>query len=460
MSTMNLENLKNQKVGILGLGEENFALAKYFLKQGIKFIICDRSSKEELGERYEKLKNLAEEFRLGPGYLDSLKDFEVVFRTPSLPYLDAKIQEAKTAGVKISSEIKYFFHSCPCAILGVTGTKGKGTTASLIAEILKKALAKNIYLAGNIGTPPIEFLDKLRPEDVIVLELSSFQLQDLDQSPHIAVILDVKVDHLDYHKDEQEYIQAKTNIVKYQSKNDFAVINADYLTSIEFAAMTPAEIYWFSRRKSVDQGAWIKSDEEIILREKDEDISICKTSEVFLRGKHNLENICAAIAAGRICGADIKSIKKQVKNFKGLEHRLEFVRDLNGIKFYNDSYSTTPDTTIAAIHSFSEPIILLLGGSEKNADYSKLAEVISESPVKKIINIGLTGQKIIDLIKNPSIEIVREIKTIDEAVALATKSAKPGNIILLSPASASFDCFKNYKQRGDLFKQEVISIKI
>ncbi|MFA6493365.1 MAG: UDP-N-acetylmuramoyl-L-alanine--D-glutamate ligase [Patescibacteria group bacterium] len=463
MKNLKLENLKNQKVGILGLGQENSALLEFLYKKGINVTVCDKKEKGEAGEHLEKIKNLPIQFRFGDNYLDNLEDFDVVFRTPGLPYLDSKISNALKAGVVVSSQIKLFFDLCPCPIVGVTGTKGKGTTTTLIYEILKKSskfsgLNSRVFLGGNIGTPPIEFLDKLQVDDVVVLELSSFQLQDLEKSPNIAIALDIKVDHLDYHKDKKEYVEAKTNIVRFQTKDDFAVINADYLTSIELAAATPAQVYWFSRRKSVDKGTWVKNKEEIILRDNDKDNFICKTNELTLRGEHNLENVCAAVTASYLAGADITSIGDSVRSFKGLEHRLEFIREFNGISFYNDSFSTTPDTTIAAVKSFSAPIILLVGGSEKNANYEELSEVISSSSVKKIINIGSTGEKIIDLIKRPSINIVKDIKTMDEAINLALDSAESGDVVLLSPASASFDRYKNYKERGELFKKTVLSL--
>ena len=471
-----MPNLKDQKVGILGLGDENIALVKFLVRLGAKVVIADQKTKEELGEYYHQVKDLPVQFRLGPHYLDHLEDFETLFRTPGLPFFHPKIQAAKKSGVEISSQTKLFFELCPCPIIGVTGTKGKGTTVTLISEILKRKLemrngkcensstshishlTSHIFLGGNIGNPPIDFLEKLTPQDIVVLELSSFQLQDLDKSPHISVILDIKVDHLDYHRDEAEYIEAKRNIVRFQLKDDFAIINADYLTSIEFATLTPAKIYWFSRRKSIDEGVWLSPQKEIILRINDKDIPIAKTSAVLLRGEHNLENISAAILASYLAGADISSIQKVVKDFKGLEHRLEFVKSFQGIHFYNDSFSTTPDTTIAAIRSFKEPIILLCGGSEKNADYKNLGEVISQSSVKTLISIGKTGAKIIAEVKNPQIKKIADTKTMAKAVDLAISLAKEDDVILLSPASASFDNFKNYQDRGEIFKKKVVNL--
>lgn len=450
-------NYKDKKVGVLGLGEENLALVDFLIKEGAKVVICDQKQKEELGDYYNQVKDLPVQFRLGPHYLDYLEDFQTIFRTPGLPYLNKKIQKAKLAGVEISSQIKLFFDRCLSPIVGITGTKGKGTTASLIGEILKED-DKSFYLGGNIGTPPIEFLDKLTKKDIVVLELSSFQLQDLRKSPHIAVILDINIDHLDYHKNEREYVQAKQNIVRHQKKNDFAVINADYLTSFEFAALTDGEVYYFSRRKSIDQGAYVAKKEIILRNNFGQDYPIINLDKIQLRGYHNLENIAAAAVGSFLCGVKIISISKAISKFKGLEHRLEFVKEINGVKYYNDSFSTTPETTIAAINSFSEPIILLLGGSEKNANYRKLGQTISNSSVKTIIAIGLTAARIIKEVKKLKIDIIEEIKTMAEAIKITRELARPGDVVLLSPASASFDRYRNYKERGNIFKQIVSEI--
>ncbi|KKQ74553.1 MAG: UDP-N-acetylmuramoylalanine-D-glutamate ligase [Berkelbacteria bacterium GW2011_GWB1_38_5] len=456
LSKMKIEKFLNKKIAILGLGEENTALVKFLANCGSQITVRDQKNKDEVENYYREIANLPVKFKLGSDYLKNLNDYDIIFRTPGLPYFNQKIQDAKKAGVQISSQTKHFFELCPCPIIGVTGTKGKGTTATLIYEILKKKSKANskIYIGGNIGNPPINFLNKLNPTDWVILELSSFQIQDLDKSPYIAVILDIKIDHLDYHKDEKEYIEAKLNLVKFQTKKDFAVINADYLTSIEFASSTMAQVYWFSRRKSIDQGAFVDFDGEIILRDN-EDYNVTSKDNLQLKGEHNLENITAAVTASHLAGAKIEAIKETVEEFKGLEHRLEFVKEINGVKYYNDSFSTNPDTTIAAIKSFKEPIILLIGGSEKNADYDQLAEIISRSSVKTIINIGLTGQKIISKINSQNIEIFDDIQEMTAAIDMAFKKANTGDIVLLSPASASFDRYENYKQRGLLFKQSV-----
>lgn len=458
-------DFSEKKIGILGLGEENIALIKYLFANGANNLtVCDKKSEGELDKYLSQIGN-GLKYQLGDNYLENLSDFEIVFRTPGIPFLSPEIQSAQQEGVIISSQTKLFFDLCPCPIISVTGTKGKGTTATLISEILKKSEAQNpksekkIYLGGNIGNAPIEFLNDLKSNDLVILELSSFQLQDLEKSPRIGVVLNVASEHLDIHETTAEYIEAKTSIVSHQTKDDFAVINADYLTSFEFAAQTPAQVYWFSRHKSVDQGAWV-GDGRIFYRENDKDMEITKTSELKLRGEHNWENICGSITAARLAGADFVSISETIKSFKGLEHRLELVAEINGVKFYDDSFSTAPEPAIAAIKSFTEPIILIAGGSEKNADYAELGEIIDHSNVKTVIIMGVTtGPRIKAEIKSPNIKVIDTAKNFDEVFGVIKQEMKLGDVVLLSPASASFDWFKNYKDRGLQFKEKVLEIE-
>ncbi|EKD56792.1 MAG: UDP-N-acetylmuramoyl-L-alanyl-D-glutamate synthetase [uncultured bacterium] len=506
---MNKLNWQNKRIALLGFGIENQAVLEYLIKQGANDItICDKDQNLKLKTKNEKpqlkTQNYDIKYQLGKNYLDNLEQFDIVFRTPGIPYLTPEIQGAKKTGTLVTSQIKLFFDLCSAKIIGVTGTKGKGTTVSLITEILKLQITNykfsldkletpvgqinsksrisnfqnkskilnhksKIYCGGNIGNAPIEFVDKIKKDDWVVLELSSFQLQDLDKSPHIAVVLDIKDDHLDHHQDRDEYIDAKTSIVRYQSKDDFTVVNLDYLTAYKFALMSPTvNDYYFSRTKLVDLGTFVRWNNkkgknklgEIILRTEKRDQPICKTNEVTLRGEHNLENICAAITASHLAGASIKSIKDEVIKFKGLEHRLEFVKEIGGAKYYNDSFSTTPETAIAAIKSFSELIILIVGGSDKGANYTQLINEITRSTVKTLIAIGVTGSIIVKKLKtkNQKLQIIDDCKNMKEIVGCASKEAKPGDVILLSPASASFDMFANYKDRGEQFKSAVADL--
>ncbi len=493
---MILDHLKNKRVAILGLGMEGEALTQFLDGKAKNIALLDQLSEKELQGRAEKerdnvllqiLNNKKFEHRFGPSYLNNLTDFEIIFRSPGIPYLHDKIQQAKEKRVVISSQIKLFFDLCPCPIIGVTGTKGKGTTATLISLMLQSnkvettrpntgldTVKRKVYLAGNIGEPAITLIDKLSRDDIIVLELSSFQLQDLEISPHIAIVLNISVDHLDYHKDKIEYRDAKLNIVRHQNKNNFAIINQDFLTAFEFASQTAAQIYYFSSKDSIDQRAYIKECKmanvkcqmhqgiyEVVLRMGDKEEVVCRSDEIKLLGKHNLENIAAAAAAAKIAGADINSIRSVAKKFSGLPHRLEFVVEINRVKFYNDSFATNPAPTMAAIDSFVLPIHLILGGSSKGADFKKLAQRIKNSSVESVNLIGVEAQKIAQALKK--VNFNRKIHflsgNIDQIVKTIFGKAKRGEIILLSPACASFDMFKNYKDRGEQFKRAVIKLK-
>jgi UDP-N-acetylmuramoylalanine--D-glutamate ligase len=428
-----LERYNNEKIAILGFGVEGKATFEYLLKHGIKADILDKKD--------------------DPNYLDKLKNYNVVFKTPGISPLLPEIVTAKKNGVIFTSQIEEFFNSCPAQIIGITGTKGKGTTSTIIYDILK-AGEYDVYLGGNIGAPAIEFLDQLKVSSWVVLELSSFQLQVLEKSPHIAVVLNITSEHLDYHKDTEEYRKAKRNIVSHQNENDLAIINDDYEVSRNFAKSTPASKYFFSRDHKVE-GCYVDDKDQIILNVEGENVVIATFNELKLRGRHNLENVTAASLTAYLAGANPETISKVVRNFLGLEHRLELVCEVSGVKYYNDSFSTTPETAIAALDSFTEPIILIAGGSSKRSDYRELGKKIADSNVKTLILIGDTADEIKSAIPNFKGEIVLGLAKMAEIVVEATKWSKEGDVVLLSPASASFGLFENYKDRGNQFKAAV-----
>jgi len=409
-----------KKVAILGYGMEGQDAEAFFKKQGAEITILD--------QKFDK------------NYLRGLEGFDLIVRSPGVYRFLPEIVTAEKSGVKISSAIKLFFEECPAKIIGITGTKGKGTTATLIYQILKKA-GKDVFLAGNIGKPYLELLSKLNKESFVVLELSSFQLIDLNISLHIAVVLNITLDHMDWHKSREEYVDAKKNIVRYQKKDDFAVINTDYQSSKIFAGETKAKVVYFS--KSTLPGKFKRN--------------------LLLRGEHNLENIAAAVAIGKILKVSDEVIMSVLSSFKGLEHRLELVANVGGVSFYNDSFATGPQPTIAAIKSFSEPLTVILGGSEKWLDYTELGRVVARS--KNLINaiiIGLVGPKIKKAITAAGFEgkiIDLGKNSIKEIVKKAFSMTPKGGVVLLSPAAASFDMFANYKDRGDQFKKAVQSLK-
>jgi len=447
-------NFKDKKVAVLGLGLEGEDVCRFLLQQKAKITVFDQKTASELGKIYQELKKKGVQFSLGKNYLQpGLTSFDFVFRSPGFHRFLSQIIQAEKKGVVITSATKLFFDLCPGKIIGVTGTKGKGTTATLIYEILKKA-KKKIFLAGNIGESMLNLLPKLNKDSWVVLELSSFQLMDLDKSPQIAVVLFITSEHLDYHQDRDEYLQAKSNIVRHQKRKDYSIFNADDPISTSFAKLTSAQAFYFSRSKKVN-GAYVKNKQIILGKE-----ILGQTKDLKLRGEHNWDNVCAAVTAGFLAEAKIDSIKKVVFSFPGLEHRLELVRVKNKVSFYNDSFSTTPETAIAAIKAFHEPLILIAGGSEKGSDYSQLGQEIAKSSVKTLILIGKTVEQLRKVVNQAGFkgEIVFRPGEMKKIVEVAWKKSKPGDVILLSPACASFDMFKNYKDRGHQYKKSVANL--
>lgn len=456
---MTKEDLRHKKVAILGIGVEGLALAEFLHDSFAMVTVLDEREEKEIDpDIFEKLGQLDTPGVFGKNALQSLSEYEILFRSPGIKRNQDALNEAFDKGIIISSPTQLFFDLCPCPIIGVTGTKGKGTTSSLITEMLIEE-GFDTHLGGNIGTPPLTFLDVLTPESKVVLEMSSFQLQDLTISPHIAVMLMTTSEHLDYHKDVYEYIDAKRNILRHQTIHDFAILNKDYPASNESDVETVGKIYKVSREQNIDVGCYVHDDKIFLkLTDTEDGIEIIETKDILLPGKHNLENVCAAILAATLSGAQLKSIVQVLKTFKGLEHRLELIKEIHGIRFYDDSFSTTPETAIAAIEAFTEPEILLLGGSSKNSDFTELGNTITEAKnIKAIIKIGAEWDRIKSHIKGQlsHVQIFEDCETMQEAVKKAASLAENGDVILLSPACASFDKFKNYKERGNLFKQAV-----
>jgi UDP-N-acetylmuramoylalanine--D-glutamate ligase len=406
--------LRDKKIAIVGMGVNNKHLAGYLSKQGIKFDVFEQwADPDEL--------------------IPKIGGYDILFRTPGLPYLSKVIQEALNQGIEISSQTKLFFDLCPCPIIGVTGTKGKGTTSSLIHSILLDA-GKKSWLAGNIGKDPFEFLEEIKKDDFVVLELSSFQLQDLHKSPHIAVVLNITLDHVNpnlkmsTHYTREEYLQAKAKIVAAQTEEDFAVLNPDLPD-------------WF---KEAGKGKKIIYDPK--------SVSHMKT---MLLGKHNLENIAPAVEVAKILRIDQRTIDEAVAEFAPLPHRLEYFVGEDGITYVNDSFSTNEDSTIAAIAAFSQPTVLILGGSDKGHTYEGLAKAISESShVKGAVVIGDVAERIKKTLHKFTGKVADGGKTMHEILRAARDMAQKGDVILLSPAAASFGLFKDYKERGSLFMKE------
>lgn len=452
----------DKNVAVLGLGVEGLSNLQFLKEKNANVWVLDRRQKEDIDPSLlTSAEALGAQFIFGKDYLKNLTDYHVIVRSPGVKRLLPELVAAEKSGVIITSQIKLFFDLCPAKIIGVTGTKGKGTTSTMIYEMLKAA-GRDVYLGGNIGTPPLDFLSKLQSSSWVVLELSSFQLQDLHKSPHIAVMLMITSEHMDHHASLEEYVEAKRNILRFQTADDFAIVNRDYPASNESDILTEGKVFYVSRERETDNACFSFGD-KVRIRKNGNDLEIIKINEIKLPGKHNLENVCAAVMAANLAGVGQKHIVDVLKSFTGLEHRLELIRELDGIKYYDDSFSTTPETAVAAIESFEQPKILILGGSHKGSNFTELGKTIRESKsIKAIIGIGEEWFRIKEEIgidnKELGIEIIEDKQDMKAIVAAAAKIAKSGDIVLLSPACASYGMFKNYKDRGNQFREQVLSL--
>lgn len=439
----------SQTIGLLGFGVEGQSTLRYLQKHGAtNLVVLDKNPNLSVPTGVE--------YRWGDDYLN-LAGVQVLFRSPGIrPDLPSLLEFQKQGGI-MTTAIRYFLEHVPGQTIGVTGTKGKGTTSSLIYEILRTA-GKKVYLGGNIGRSPLDFLDELTTDSLTVLELSSFQLFDVERSPNLAVILNVTSEHLDYHRDTAEYVQAKANIVRYQRPTEVAIAHLDYPTSAQILASAPGRQLAYSVQRRVAAGAYLEG-ETIYWAETQE--PLVQASDVHLRGRHNLENVCAALSVGKVLEIDVSTMRQAVRDFRGLPHRLEEVGQVRGVTYFNDSFSTVPETAMAAVKAFTEPVLIILGGSDKGSDYGELGRFLAHADqVKEVILIGRMADRIEAAITAGGgvSKITRVEGGMAEIVKYAAQAAVAGDVVVLSPACASFDMFKNYKERGEQFRQAVAQL--
>lgn len=452
--------LNHRKVAIIGLGVSNLPLLDYLYEKNAKVTVFDDKDIDQIPKDIlDKITKYTFKFSFGKNSLSKLVGFDLIFRSPSClptnPALSAEIDR----GALVTTEVEMLMKMCPCKLIGITGSDGKTTTTSLIYEILKKAGYK-CYLGGNIGYPLFTKLNEIQPEDIVILELSSFQLMGMDISPEISVITNITPNHLNIHKDYEEYIDAKKNIFKYQNEDGILVTNFDNDVTREISKEAHGNVIYFSSKEKLENGYIVDGD---VIKECDDNLRkhILNVKDVKLRGVHNFENICTAIAATKTL-VDMDTAVGAVKAFDGVEHRIEFVREVFGVKWYNDSSSSSPTRTISGLNAFDEDIVLIAGGYDKNLDYTPMAKTIVDK-VKTLILLGQTSGKIFDVVKE---ELDKQDKKLDiymcnnlkDTITLAKKHAKAGQVVLFSPASASFDMFKNFADRGDQFKKLVNEI--
>ena len=451
------EFLQKSKIAIIGLGVSNIPLLEYMynLKANVT-VFDDRQIEKIPKDILDTVTKYGFEFIYGTNSLNELHGFDIIFRSPSCMPTKEELRLEQKRGAIITTEIEMFMKVFPGKIIGVTGSDGKTTTTSLIYEILKNN-GYNCYLGGNIGIPLFTKLKEMCPEDIAVLELSSFQLIGMDVSPDISVITNITPNHLNIHSSYEEYIESKKNIFKYQNEDGILVLNYDNDITRECKNEAEGKVILYSSQTKLDDG--IILDNNLIKECKDKlRRHILNTDELILRGRHMYENACAAIAATSVF-VEPEKAAKVIKSFRGVEHRLEFVRELNGVKWYNDSIASSPTRTIAGLNSFNERITLIAGGYDKNLDYTPLAKPILDK-VDNLVLIGQTAGKIFNSVKEEAEKEEKDIKiymcdTLENAILLSKKITSVGSIVLLSPASASFDMFKDFAHRGNKFKELV-----
>lgn len=452
-------DIKGKYVAIMGMGVSNTPLIRYLMDLDANITVFDKKTEDEIGKSViEEYVLQGVQFSLGENYLDNLHGYDIIFRSPGIRPDIPPIQKEVERGAILTSEIEKLIELCPSKIVGVTGSDGKTTTTTLIYMMLKEE-GYNCYLGGNIGTPLFAKIDEMTPEDIIVLELSSFQLMTLTKSPNISVVTNISPNHLDIHKSYEEYIDAKKNIFNFQEKDDVLVLNYDNDITREFSYQANGNVKFFSRKQELNDGIIVDDNKiKIVIDGKKEDI--IDIDDILLLGIHNVENACTAIAAINNL-VKKESIIKVLTTFKGVEHREEFVRELNGVKWYNDSIGSSPTRTIAGLASFKTKVVLIAGGYDKHLDYTDMGKYILDH-VKVLILMGQTKDKIKTATlaeiaqRGDDINLpIFECSTLEEAVDIAYKNSSENDVVFFSPASASFDMFKNFVERGNKFKEIV-----
>ena len=445
--------LKDKRVLVVGLGKSGVASALFLKERGARVTVSDTKSPDQLREEIPQLLDHGITVETGGHGERTFRGQDLIVVSPGVPFDAPPLVQARALGELVVGEIELAAQHIPGPIVAITGSNGKTTTTTLAGEILTAGGIPTL-VGGNIGTPAISLVSQAKPETAVVLEVSSFQLETIATfRPKIAVILNITPDHLDRHRTFQAYVEAKARIFENQQASDFAVLNEDDATCRTLGERSRGQVFWFSRKKEVPRGAWVK-DGQILFRDGQSQREIMLVSEIPLKGAHNVENILGAICAGALMGCDPAKIREAIQNFKAVEHRLEYVATVKGVEYYNDSKATNVDATIKALESFPKNIHLIVGGKDKGSDYTVLNDLLRER-VKRVYTIGAAAGKIESQIK--AAEVVHA-ETLENAVRRASAVAQPGDIVLLAPACASFDQFQSYNHRGRVFKEIVGSL--
>ncbi len=455
---MFFEGMKTKKTAFIGVGVSHTDLIKLFLKKGIDVTVCDKKTAEQMKE-YEELKAAGAQFSLGDSYLDGMAEgkYDVVFRTPGMYYYNDVLTQARKSGTAVTSEMEVFFDLCPCPIYAVTGSDGKTTTTTIIAELFA-AEGKTVHKGGNIGRALLPIIEQVKETDVAVVELSSFQLISMRTSPDVAAVTNITPNHLNVHKDMQEYIDAKANLLLHQNAFSKAVLSLDNDTAAALAPLVRGDLAYFSRTKTVDNGAFLNENGMLCYNDHGKITEILDMKTIKIPGLHNVENYLTAIAVtwGKVSP---ETVRRVAAEFGGVEHRIELVREFDGVKYYNNSIASSPTRVIACLKTFEQKQIMIMGGSDKGISFEPMAQLVCER-VKTLILMGETKEKIRQAVtecpsykeNNPEIFIVKDMA---EAVEKAHSIAVSGDIVSLSPACASFDMYRMFEDRGNHFKSLV-----
>lgn len=455
------KSMNGKKIAFCGIGTSNLPLIELFIKYGASVTACDRRTREQLGDSADVAQKAGAKLSLGDDYLKNL-DVDIVFRTPGMRYYMDELVEMRNRGVVVTSEMEVFFDLCPCKIYAITGSDGKTTTTSIIAQMLQ-AQGKTVHLGGNIGKPLLPEIESIGYDDAAVVELSSFQLISMRKGPDVAVVTNLAPNHLDIHKDMQEYIDAKKNLVIHQGAFSRVVLNKDNEITNGFEPECRGRVLKFSRKSQLNNGAYLDENNNIVFADNGKKTVVMNIVDIKIPGMHNVENYMAAISAvwGEV---SVENIVNVAKTFAGVEHRAEFVREFEGVKYYNDSIASSPTrTALGTLSLYDFKIILIAGGYDKKIPYDGLGPVICDK-VKYLILMGATAPKIKAAVLNADNysdgnPTIIEVSNMEEAVAKAREVAKPGDLVSMSPASASFDLYKNFDQRGKHFKSIVNGLK-
>ena len=444
-------NLKNKNVLVVGLARSGVSALRLLLKEGAKVTVTDTAGKDKLVDAVSRLKGLSISYELGGHNLETFLKSDLIIISPGVPYKSEYLLKAREKGIPVISEIELAYNLLKPPIIGITGTNGKSTVTTLTGELIK-ACKRNVFVGGNLGTALTDAVLSDKKWDAAVAEISSFQLETIrDFRPKTAVLLNITPDHLDRYDSMDEYVWAKARIFENQDKSDFAVLNADDAYTSDIIKNIKSDIILFSRLKSIDRGVYIKGN-DIVSNISGKDEIVIKTDELGIKGVHNIENAMASIAAAQLSGCPVEFMRPALKRFAGLEHRLELVKTINGVKYINDSKGTNVGAVVKSLEGFSEPVILIAGGLDKGGDFTPLRGLVKEK-VKCLILIGKAKDKIADAVGGLTDTIFAS--SLEDAVNIASHKADKGDVVLLSPACASFDMFKNYEERGRVFKEAV-----